>query len=205
MDMILGIGVLVFSAILHEVMHGVVADRLGDPTPRAAGRLTFNPIPHIDPISSILVPLLMFFGSGGQFVFAAAKPVPVNPLYLKEGRKDLALVALAGPFTNLALAGLGALFYQVIGTIPIFSDIAFAVVFYNLLLAIFNMVPIPPLDGSKFFSLFMPEKIAYQYLSIAPFGLFILFALLFFPIGGFSLGKIINELLITALNLFGVR
>lgn len=203
MEMIYGIIILVFSAILHEYMHGFVAEKLGDPTARIAGRLTLNPIPHIDPIMSIILPLIMFIGSGGQFVFAAAKPVPVNPLNLRDGRKDLALVALAGPLTNLCLAGIGALLFHVLGE-TILGPFLFMIIFYNLLLTIFNLIPIPPLDGSKFFSLILPERIAYQYLSISPFGFFILLFLLYFPIGGFRLGNIINQLIVSSMRALGV-
>src|SRR5690349_15414088 len=108
MDMLLGIIVIVFSAILHEVMHGFVADRLGDPTARHMGRLTLNPIPHIDPLNSIIIPAILIF-SGSPIIFGAAKPVPVNPLNLHDGKKDLALVALAGPITNIMLAVIAAL------------------------------------------------------------------------------------------------
>lgn len=202
MDLILGIVILVFSAILHEIMHGFVAYKLGDPTAKYAGRLTLNPIPHIDPIMSVLVPAILVL-SGTPVVFAAAKPVPVNPLNLRDGRKDLALVALAGPLTNFCLAAIAALLFKLLaGTIV--GEFLFLVVVYNLMLTIFNLIPVPPLDGSKFFSLFLPEKIAYQYMGIGQMGLFILLFLLWFPIGGFQLGDVIDKLLISILHLFGI-
>ena len=104
MEIIIIIAGLIFSVILHEVMHGYVAEKLGDHTARLAGRLTLNPIPHIDPIFTILLPLLLFISSGGQFIFGAAKPVPVNPLNFTDWKKDMAIVSLAGPLTNIAIA-----------------------------------------------------------------------------------------------------
>jgi len=182
MELLIGILILIFSAIMHEIAHGLVADKLGDPTARVAGRLTLNPLPHIDPIMSILVPVMMFIATQGQFVFGAAKPVPVNPLMLREGRKDLALVALAGPLTNILIAIVAALCIQFLGNV----EFLFLVVIYNLTLRFLNLIPIPPLAGSKFFSIILPTEVAQKYLSLAPFGIFILFFLLIStPIGDF--------------------
>ncbi|KKS70660.1 MAG: Peptidase M50, partial [Candidatus Daviesbacteria bacterium GW2011_GWA2_42_7] len=103
MEFLIPIVILVASAILHEIMHGVVADRLGDPTARIMGRLTLNPIPHLDPIMSILLPTLLVL-SGSPIIFGAAKPVPVNPIHFRDPKKDMALTALSGPLTNIALA-----------------------------------------------------------------------------------------------------
>ncbi|HRN96273.1 MAG TPA: site-2 protease family protein, partial [Candidatus Levybacteria bacterium] len=94
MEFLIVIGAIIFSVILHEVMHGWVAEKLGDPTARLMGRITLNPIPHIDPFMTLLLPISMYLLSGGSFLFAAAKPVPVNPMYFKDGKKDMALVAL---------------------------------------------------------------------------------------------------------------
>ena len=197
---IIGIVILVFSAILHEIAHGLVADKLGDPTARIAGRLTLNPIPHIDPVMSIAVPILLIL-SGSPLVFGAAKPVPVNPLMLKEGRKDVALVALAGPLTNLLIAITAALLIKFIGPIvPETVKVLTIVVFYNLALGFLNLIPVPPLDGSKFFSIIMPERVAQQYFALAPFGIFILFLLLLAT----PLGDILNTLIFNTLHLLGV-
>ncbi|MCL4353987.1 site-2 protease family protein, partial [Patescibacteria group bacterium] len=191
--------ILVFSAILHEIAHGYVADRLGDPTARLLGRLTLNPKSHIDPVMSIALPLILIL-SGSPIVFGAAKPVPVDPFNLKEGRKDLAIVSIAGPLTNILIAIIASLLIKLISissvtflvlTLPILMVIAQI----NLLLAIFNLLPIPPLDGSKVFSLLLPEKEARAYLSLESIGFFILILLLMIPIGGFSLGEFIFNLL----------
>jgi Zn-dependent protease len=197
---LVSITVLVFSAILHEIAHGLVADKLGDPTARLAGRLTLNPLPHIDPIMSIGVPLLLIV-SGSPIVFGAAKPVPVNPLMLREGRKDVALVALAGPLTNLTIAIVAAILIRTIGPYATqFVPILSIVVFYNLALGFLNLIPVPPLDGSKFFSIIMPERIAQQYFALAPFGIFVLFALLLAT----PLGDVLQSLIFNSIRLLGL-
>lgn len=204
MELVILLVILLFSAILHEVAHGVMADRLGDPTPKLSGRLTLNPVSHIDPFMSILLPVLLVF-SGSPVIFGAAKPVPIDPFNLKDGRKDIALVALAGPFTNIVLAIMASLILHVLLGLNLFSIaspflnfihfVLIRIVTLNLLLAIFNMLPIPPLDGSKVFALLLPEKEAHTYLSIGSIGILILFFLLLFPIGGFSLGQFIFQLI----------
>lgn len=209
MSIIVSVLVLVFSAILHEVAHGYVADRLGDPTARLMGRLTLNPIKHIDPFLSIALPLILIV-SGSPIIFGGAKPVPVDPYNLREGRKDLALVSLAGPMTNVCLAIIAALLLKAMHVIPLSTASEFisfflmTVVQYNVLLAIFNLLPIPPLDGSKIFSLILPDREAAAFLSLGQIGIFILFILLAFPIGGFSLEGIITNLYYLALRLLGV-
>ncbi|MDP2585401.1 MAG: site-2 protease family protein, partial [Candidatus Levybacteria bacterium] len=177
--------ILLFSAILHEIAHGYVAERLGDPTARLAGRLTLNPKNHIDPMMSIALPLILLI-SGSPIIIGAAKPVPVDPFNLRDGRKDLALVSLAGPLTNVLIAIIASLILRFI-PYSIFYYLLSVVVQLNLLLAIFNLLPIPPLDGSKIFALLLPEKTAAIYMSLQSMGFFIIFLLLFFPIGGFSL------------------
>lgn len=196
------LSILIFSAILHEVAHGYVADRLGDPTARLMGRLTLNPKSHIDPMMSIALPMLLLL-SGSPIIFGAAKPVPVDTFNLKEGRKDMAIVALAGPMTNIMIAIIASVLYRFAG-VSIFSDILFSIITLNLLLAIFNLLPIPPLDGSKVFALLLPEDMANAYMAISSMGIFILFFLLLFPIGGFSLGSFVFNLLSLAQSLLGI-
>src|SRR5437868_2496192 len=122
MELLLGLVVLIFSAILHEIMHGWVANKFGDPTARIMGRLTLNPIPHIDPVMSIILPALLLF-SGSPIIFGAAKPVPVDPRHFKDPKKDMAIVALAGPMTNLGLAIIGALLFHVLSGNPLLANI----------------------------------------------------------------------------------
>ncbi len=207
---IITITILIFSAILHEVAHGWVAGRLGDPTAKLMGRLTLNPRSHIDPMMSIALPLLLII-SGSPVIFGAAKPVPVDPFNLREGRRDMALVALAGPMTNILLAIIAALLIQTLSLSSIFDAqnsiiyvLLSTVARINLLLAIFNLVPIPPLDGSKVFALLLPERQANAYLSLGSVGMLIIFFLLLFPIGGFSLGNFVFNLLSFAEKLIGI-
>jgi len=203
------LAVLVFSAILHEIAHGIVAERLGDPTARLMGRLTLNPKSHIDPFMSILLPLLLVL-SGSPVIFGAAKPVPVDPFNLREPKKDMALVSLAGPGTNVLIAIIAAIVLKLLAFMPpniIFDLVGFlaqAFVYVNLLLAIFNLIPIPPLDGSKILAMFLPDREAATYLSIGNIGILIIFFLLLFPIGGFSLGGLMFNLLTFAEHLLGL-
>ena len=153
--------VLLFSAVLHEIAHGYEAERLGDPTARNAGRLTLNPIVHLDLFGSILLPILLYIASGGAFFFAAAKPVPYNPNNLKNPRTGSVKIALAGPATNLALAIFFGILIRILAYIPAIPDsfLSFLaiVVFINILLGIFNLVPIPPLDGSRVLFAALPQ------------------------------------------------
>ena len=208
---LISLAVLVPSVILHEVAHGFVANKLGDPTARLLKRLTLNPIPHIDPLMSILLPLLLVI-SGSPVIFGAAKPVPVDPFNLKEPRKDMALVSLAGPGTNFLIAAVAALISHLLFpgssilevlTSGLLGLVLGLTITINITLAIFNLLPIPPLDGSKIFALFLPEDLSRSYLSLGSIGFFLIFALMLFPIGGFSLGSIINGLVDSALRLLG--
>ena len=156
---ILSVVILILSVILHEVSHGFMADRLGDPTARLAGRLTLNPLKHIDPIGSIIVPLIT---SLAGFTFGWAKPVPYNPYNLKNRRQGEFLIALAGPAANLVIA-------LIFGTILRFMDlnapgiapfvtIISYIVIINIVLAVFNLIPLPPLDGSKILFSVLPNQ-----------------------------------------------
>ena len=204
--------ILIFSSILHEIAHGLVAYRLGDPTAKLLGRITLNPLKHLDPYMSVLMPLIFFFGSGGQFIFGGAKPVPVDPFNLHDGKKDLALVSLAGPLTNVLLAIVGSLlihlFFPGQGFTEdlygnFFGTILAEIVQLNLLLAFFNLIPIPPLDGSKVFAMLLPDREAATYMGMGNVGMLILIVLLFFPIGGFSLMGLVYHLINLGLSLLG--
>ncbi len=151
-EIIFGVVVLVFSVVAHEVAHGYMAHYLGDPTARLMGRLTLNPIPHIDPIGSILLPFILIV-TGSPFFIGYAKPVPYNPYNLR-GRYGETWVALAGPVTNILLALIFALAIRFLGGMLTSSMLlAFGlIVKINLVLAVFNLIPVPPLDGSKVLS-----------------------------------------------------
>lgn len=148
-DFIFSIAVLIMSVVVHEVSHGYVAYALGDPTAKYAGRLTLNPLKHLDPFGSFLLPALTYLLGG--FIFGWAKPVPYNPYNLKNQRWGPALVGGAGPASNIVIALIFGLTLR-FGQWPVYSAFAQAlslIVFINLLLAIFNLIPVPPLDGSK--------------------------------------------------------
>jgi Zn-dependent protease len=197
--------ILIFSAILHEIAHGYVAERLGDPTARISGRLTLNPKSHIDLYMTIILPLITFLSSHGSVILGGAKPVPVDPYNLRDGRKDLALVSLAGPLTNIIIAILASIALRLIPNLnQIIGIILFYIVHLNLLLGIFNLLPIPPLDGSKIFSLLFSERTAEAYMSLQSIGFLILIVLLFFPIGNFSLMDFIFNLLSFSEKLLGL-
>ena len=148
---ILSILILIFSVILHEVAHGYAADALGDPTARMAGRLTLNPLKHIDPIGSIVVPLIT---SVAGFTFGWAKPVPYNPYNIRNRRTGELLIALAGPGSNLLIA----LVFGTLIRFGVVNEVFVYVVLINIVLAIFNLIPLPPLDGSKILYFFLPAQ-----------------------------------------------
>ncbi len=171
--------ILIFSAIFHEYAHGFAAYALGDPTAKNAGRLTFNPIPHIDPFMTIMLPLVLVL-VGSPFIIGGAKPVPINPFNLRQ-KYDALKVALAGPFSNILLA---LLFGLMIRFLPFVREteslfLAFgAVVFLNLLLAFFNLLPIPPLDGSHVLFTFFPSIAGKVKMFFAQYGFIVLFLVL---------------------------
>ncbi len=176
--------VLVFSAIIHEYMHGWMADQLGDPTAKMSGRLTLNPLPHIDPIGSIFLPALLILTNAG-FVFGWAKPVPYNPYNLRDAKYGGAKVALAGPLANF----ITALFFGLIlrfmsGLNPTLMVLFAYIVWINLLLMLFNLVPIPPMDGSKILMPFLPASLQSGYASLERFGMILVMV---FVLIGFSL------------------
>src|SRR6185503_17087776 len=177
------LGVLVFSLSLHEFGHAWTATRLGDPTPKMLGRLTIDPRPHIDPVGTLLFPMIMFLYPS-VFLFGWAKPVPITPENLRHPRRDGALVALAGPCMNLLLAlfAVGALFafqfFDFFGldgtTIGVVARFLQFFLWMNMALAIFNLVPIFPLDGSWILKAVLPPKLSYQVSRLDPYGFIIL-------------------------------
>ena len=192
---------VLFAITVHETAHGWVASKLGDHTARMMGRLTLNPIKHIDPVGTILVPALLYLSSAG-FLFGWAKPVPINFSALRSPKKDMLWVALAGPGVNLLMA-IGWLIIVAIANtlnIPFLEFMGGAGIFVNLLLAIFNLLPIPPLDGGRVISSLLPGRLAYQYDQLEPYGLFILVGLLFLGVFQNIIWPIIYSLLVGLSN-----
>lgn len=191
-DFIFKISILVFSVVIHEVSHGYAALALGDRTAQYAGRLTLNPIPHIDPFGSILLPLLLYY-TGAGVLFGWAKPVPYNPFYLRNQKWGPALVGAAGPGANLLIAVFFAMIIRFApavatsGAAGIFAanfiGIAAGIAFLNLALALFNLIPIPPLDGSKVLFAILPWQWRGVQGFLEQYGFFVLifFVMFFLP------------------------
>jgi len=186
MEVLFLIIILIFSVIIHEIAHGSVAYYLGDPTAKYAGRLTLNPLKHLDPIGSVIVPLFLVIMSqltGGGIIFGWAKPVPINPYNFKDQKYGSLKVALAGPLSNLSLAlvfGLILRFVPAIfaieGLVVMFSYI----VYINILLAMFNLIPVPPLDGSHILFALLPNSSRNLKIFLKQYGIFILLFIIFF-------------------------
>lgn len=200
MDQMITLVILIFSAIVHEVMHGVVAEKLGDNTARLEGRITLNPIPHIDPFGSILLPLILLLAHS-PVILGAAKPVPVNFSNLRNPRLGMALVSLAGPLSNILLAILFILPIK-LGLVTSFSyDILLKAIGVNVALGIFNIIPIPPLDGSKIVAAFLPRYWLYRFLEWERFGFILIFIFLYLGI----LGSIFVPALLGFAGLFNLN
>lgn len=201
---------VLFAITLHEVAHGWVARYFGDPTAYMMGRLTLNPLKHIDPIGTILVPLVLV--TLGGFVFGWARPVPVSFKSLRNPRRDMAIVALAGPMANLLMMIFWALVWKLgIMLFPVSHWVAVpmtlmaqAGIMINLILMLLNLIPIPPLDGGRILSGLVPPRISDVLDRIEPYGFFILLALLVTGILGTILSFPMNLILDSLLNLFGL-
>ncbi|MBL8031559.1 MAG: site-2 protease family protein [Candidatus Doudnabacteria bacterium] len=178
MHYIIQLIILIFSAIVHEVMHGVAAEKLGDDTARLEGRITLNPIPHIDPFGSIALPLFLMM-VGSPVILGAAKPVPVNFNNLRDPKRGMALVSLAGPLANFGLAILCVIPIKLGLVNQLSYEILIQAIIINLVLGTFNLIPIPPLDGSKVLAAMAPDRWMYKILEWERFGFLIVFAFLY--------------------------
>ena len=182
----------VFAITVHEVAHGWVASRLGDPTAARAGRLSLNPLRHIDPVGTVLVPALIYLTSGGFFGWA--RPVPVDWRYLRRPRLDMGLVAAAGPLSNLLMliAWLILMLRTPAGTL--LSEMSWTGISFNATIMVLNLLPLPPLDGSRIVAALLPARLAAPYARIEPYGLLILAGLLMSGFLGRILGPLVRGL-----------
>lgn len=193
-QIIFNVIILIFSVVIHEVAHGYVAEYLGDPTARNEGRLTLNPIKHLDPFGSVILPLILALLPGG-IIFGWAKPVPYNPYNLKDPKKGGGLIAAAGPISNMLLAIVFSVLFRLSVSeagialgLGIAAKLFSVIVFINIMLAIFNLVPLPPLDGSKVLFALLPRQAAHIQTLLEQYGLFVF--LLFIFVGGGVIGPI---------------
>lgn len=204
---------VLFAITLHEVAHGWVANKLGDPTAKMLGRLTINPLKHIDPVGTVILPMIMLVVSlatvGQPFAFGWAKPIPVNTRNLKHPRRDMAIVAAGGPTANFLMAIFWAIMLGIFG--HLISDPAQARGFltmaqigliFNLILMVLNLVPIPPLDGGRVLTGLVPRNVADVLERIEPYGFFIVFGLLFLGVLDRILGPMVASLYSLLVSVF---
>jgi len=163
---------------VHEFSHGWVAYKLGDMTAKYSGRLTLNPLAHIDPIGTLLLPFILFITTGGRFVFGYAKPVPINYWGLKNPKRDMGLIGLSGPAANLIFAFILSIVWKTLPVDSLLRLILEYLISINVILGIFNLIPIPPLDGSRILSALLPSNLASQYNRLEPYGFILLLLLI---------------------------
>lgn len=205
---------ILIAIILHEVSHGLVANRLGDPTAKLRGRLTLNPVSHIDLFGTIIMPLLLLISSGGQFIFGYAKPVPINPYNFRNPKRDMAICAAAGPVMNIFIAivcvfilkylflpvaynASAELIVKVFKPLDMMLDKSIQI---NIMLAAFNLIPIPPLDGGRVLMGLLPDRQAHTLGKIEPYGMIIVLIL----VATGAAGYVVMPLLSLIMSLVGM-
>jgi len=199
-SLLVSFGLLMVAMTVHEFSHAIVAFKLGDTTAKYSGRLTLNPLAHIDPIGTLLLPLLLFISTHGRFVFGYAKPVPINYWALKNPKRDMGLIGLSGPAANLVFAFLLSLIWKALAHQAALSYILEYLIVINVILGVFNLIPIPPLDGSRILSSLLTARLASRYNLLEPYGFIIL--ILFITLGLTDI--IVWPLIRIVFNLLGV-
>jgi len=194
--------ILGFSVVLHEIAHGLVAYWLGDPTAKNLGRLSVNPLVHVDPLGTVILPGVLLV-SGAGFLIGWAKPVPIDTRYFKKPSRDMMIVAIAGPLTNVFLALFAVILFRgylglnldlTQNSVFILTVLQYAVVI-NLVLAVFNLIPIPPLDGSRILAFFLSQRLQERYMSVEPYGFLIILALSYFDLLSLLLQAVVGPFL----------
>jgi Zn-dependent protease len=199
-SLIIGLICLIVAVTIHEFAHAWAADHLGDPTPRAEGRLTLDPRSHVDPVGTIALPLGLLLISGGAFSYGWGKPTPFDRYNLQNPKRDIALISVAGPLSNIAIAIVGALLLRILGPLSAFFFIP--LIMTNLGIAIFNLIPIGPLDGQKILFGILPRDLAYEFQSISNrYGTLLLIFMIFPFFGEAPISALMNPLLRFFLNL----
>ena len=202
---------VLFAITFHEVAHGWVASKLGDKTAELLGRLSINPLKHIDLIGTVIVPLLLL--TLGGFIFGWARPVPINPVNFRNQKRGMLLVSLAGPFANFLMAVFWAIIAK-IGIILMTHNVALGTpvllmgqrgIMVNIVFAVLNLIPLPPLDGGRIVMSLLPNKIAYHYSKIEPFGFLILLALIMLGVLSLIISPIISYIVRFLVSIFGLH
>ena len=198
------IGLVFYSIIIHEFSHALAAYLLGDDSAKRAGRLTLNPVKHIDWFGTVLLPLFLYFTA--HFIYGYAKPVPFNPYNFRNFKRDSGLTALAGPASNFLIAIAFALVYHLTGFLPLVQYVCFYVIFLNLLLAFFNLIPVPPLDGSKVLGMVLTDDAYHKWTMQERKGMIYLFALIIISnlLGWNLIGKLVLPPVQFVMQLLGI-